>query len=32
MTAYPLNGTTRLEVGGAARQLTFSHENRTCDL
>lgn len=27
--SYPLNQAVRLEVGGAARQLTFSHETRT---
>jgi hypothetical protein len=28
-TSYPLNSAVRLVTGGAARQLTFSHETRT---
>jgi outer membrane protein assembly factor BamA len=28
IASYPLNSTMRLELGGAARQLTFQHENR----
>ncbi len=29
LAAYPLNGATRVEIGGDARQLTFSRELRT---